>query len=110
MLILSVVLIALGCMVEATSLVIILAPILAATADAANIDQLHMALVSICALMLGLFTPPVGTNLFAITGIAAVPIETVSKEVLPFALAAAVIVLLMAALPQIVLFVPAFLE
>ncbi|WP_299655035.1 TRAP transporter large permease [uncultured Jannaschia sp.] len=110
MLILTVVLIGLGCMVEATSLVIILAPILTATAAGAGIDQLHMALVAICALMLGLFTPPVGTNLFAITGIAAVPIEKVSKEVIPFALAAAVIVLLMAAFPQIVLFVPDLLD
>lgn len=69
MLLLTVALLALGTLVEATSLVIILAPILAATATAAGIDQLHMALVSITALMLGLFTPPVGTNLFAVVGI-----------------------------------------
>lgn len=106
MLVLMGILIGLGCLVEATSLVIILAPILAATASAAGIDQLHMALVSICALMLGLFTPPVGTNLFAITGIAKVPIEHVSREVIPFALAAMVVIALMAAFPQIVLFLP----
>lgn len=106
MLVLMGILIGLGCLVEATSLVIILAPILAATASAAGIDQLHMALVSICALMLGLFTPPVGTNLFAITGIAQVPIEHVSREVIPFALAAMVVIALMAAFPQIVLFLP----
>ena len=60
MLVPVVILIALGCMVEATSLVIILAPMLAATGAAEGIDQLHMALVPIFALMLGLFTPPVG--------------------------------------------------
>ncbi|MBB6309783.1 TRAP transporter large permease [Xanthobacter tagetidis] len=106
MLVLTAILIGLGCLVEATSLVIILAPILAATASAAGIDQLHMALVSICALMLGLFTPPVGTNLFAITGIAQVPIERISREIIPFAFAAAAVVALMAAFPQIVLFLP----
>ena len=69
MLVLTVILLGLGCLVEATSLVIILAPILAGTATVAGIDQLHMALVSITALMIGLFTPPVGTNLFAVVSI-----------------------------------------
>lgn len=109
MLVLAVILIALGCMVEATSLVIILAPILAATAAAAGIDQLHMALVSICALMLGLFTPPVGTNLFAITSIAGEPIERIARETIPFVVAAAVVVALMAVFPSIVLLLPKLL-
>lgn len=110
MLVLTGILIVLGCLVEATSLVIILAPILAATAAASGIDQVHMAIVAICALMLGLFTPPVGTNLFAITGIAAVPIERVAREVIPFAFAAALIVVLLAAVPQIVLFLPSLIN
>ncbi|WP_370211258.1 TRAP transporter large permease [Roseovarius sp.] len=109
MLVLAVILIALGCMVEATSLVIILAPILAATATAAGIDQLHMALVSICALMLGLFTPPVGTNLFAITSIAGEPIERIARETIPFVIAAALVVALMAVFPSIVLILPKLL-
>lgn len=109
MLVLTLILIALGCMVEATSLVIILAPILAATAAATGIDQLHMALVSICALMLGLFTPPVGTNLFAITSIAGEPIERIARETIPFVIAAAVVVVLMAVFPPIVLRLPELL-
>lgn len=106
MLVLTVVLLGLGCLVEATSLVIILAPILAGTASLAGIDQLHMALVSITALMLGLFTPPVGTNLFAVTSIAREPIEKISKEILPFVLAAGLVVLLLAVLPPLTLYLP----
>ena len=108
MLILTVVLLVLGCLVEATSLVIILAPILSGTATIAGIDQLHMALVSITALMIGLFTPPVGTNLFAVTSISGEPIERISREIVPFAVAAGVVVLVLAVLPELTTMVPRF--
>jgi len=103
---LTVILLIIGCLVEATSLVIILAPILAATATVAGIDQLHMALVSITALMIGLFTPPVGTNLFAVVGISREPIEKVSREIVPFAIASGVVVLALALMPRLVTWLP----
>jgi TRAP-type C4-dicarboxylate transport system permease large subunit len=106
MLLVTLVLLVLGCLVEATSLVIILAPILAGTATVAGIDQLHMALVSITALMIGLFTPPVGTNLFAVVGISGEPIERVSREIVPFAIVAGVVVLILALLPRLVTWLP----
>lgn len=106
MLILTVILLILGCLVEATSLVIILAPILAGTATVAGIDQLHMALVAIVALMIGLFTPPVGTNLFAVVGISGESIEKVSREVVPFALVAGLVVLALALTPKLVTWLP----
>ena len=109
MLFLVVVLLALGCLVEATSLIIILAPILAGTAAIAGIDQTHMALVSIVALMIGLFSPPVGTNLFAVVGLSGEPIEKVSKEILPFVLAAGAIVLVLSVTPSLVTFLPKLL-
>jgi C4-dicarboxylate transporter DctM subunit len=106
MLILTVILLIVGCLVEATSLVIILAPILAGTATVAGIDQLHMALVAIVALMIGLFTPPVGTNLFAVVGISGESIEKVSREVVPFALVAGLVVLALALTPKLVTWLP----
>ena len=106
MLLVTAVLIGLGLLVEATSLVIILAPILAATATAGHINQLHMAVISIVALMLGLFTPPVGTNLFAVVGISGEKIEDISRELLPFLYVSAAIVLCLALFPEITTFLP----
>jgi tripartite ATP-independent transporter DctM subunit len=106
---LTVILLILGCLVEATSLVIILAPILAGTATVAGIDQTHMALVSITALMIGLFTPPVGTNLFAVVGISGESIEKISREVIPFALISGVVVLALALMPSLVTWLPKLL-
>jgi C4-dicarboxylate transporter DctM subunit len=109
MIMLTIVLLALGCMVEATSLVIILAPILAGTATAAGIDQVHMALVSIVALMIGLFSPPVGTNLFAVVGLSGEPIEKISKELIPFVVAAGVVVIALALMPSLTTYLPKLL-
>lgn len=110
MVILVLILFFLGCLVEATSLVIILAPILAATATIAGIDQLHMAIVAIMTLMIGLFTPPVGTNLFAVVGVSGEPIEKVSRQILPFVFAAIVTAALLALTPVITTIVPLLLS
>lgn len=109
MIVLTLVLLALGCLVEATSLVIILAPILAGTAAAAGIDQVHMALVSIVALMIGLFSPPVGTNLFAVVGLSGEPIEKISKELMPFVVAAGIVVVALALMPTLTTYLPKLL-
>jgi len=106
MLMLIAVLFILGCLVEATSLVIILAPILAGTATIAGINQLHMALVAIVALMIGLFTPPVGTNLFAVVGISKQSLESVSKSLVPFIISSAVVLVILALSPRLVTFLP----
>jgi len=106
---LTIILLVLGCLVEATSLVIILAPILAATATVAGIDQVHMALVSITALMIGLFSPPVGTNLFAVVGLSREPFHRVAKDILPFVVSAGVVVLILAVWPSLVTWLPRLL-
>ncbi|WP_298015961.1 TRAP transporter large permease [uncultured Castellaniella sp.] len=110
MLLVTVVLLGLGTLVEATSLVIILAPILAGVATVAGINQLHMACVSIVALMIGLFTPPVGTNLFAMVGVSGASIESISKELLPFIVIAVIVVLVLAVFPASVTFLPDLLR
>lgn len=106
MILLTGILLLLGCLVEATSLVIILAPILAGTAAIAGIDQVHMALVAIIALMIGLFSPPVGTNLFAVASISGEPIERISREIIPFVVIAGVIVLVLAVSPKLMTYLP----
>jgi TRAP-type C4-dicarboxylate transport system permease large subunit len=65
--------------------------------------------VAITALMLGLFTPPVGTNLFAIVGISGERIEDISREIIPFTIAATVVVLLLALTPSLTTFLPRLL-
>ncbi|MBS0320784.1 MAG: TRAP transporter large permease [Proteobacteria bacterium] len=106
MAVLVVILLVLGCLVEATSLVIILAPILTATATVAGIDQVHMGVVAIVALMIGLFTPPVGTNLFAVVTIAGTGIERIAREVVPFAIVACLVLALLIAVPSLVTWLP----
>ena len=69
-----------------------------------------MAIVAIMTLMIGLFTPPVGTNLFAVVGVSGEPIEKVSRQILPFVFAAIVTAALLALTPVITTIVPLLLS
>ena len=106
MVLLVVALIILGLFVEATSLVIILAPIIAGVGAVAGINQLHIALVAITALMIGLFTPPVGTNLFAVCSVTGLQVERVAIHALPFIVISVGVVLVLALWPGLVTFLP----
>jgi TRAP-type C4-dicarboxylate transport system permease large subunit len=57
-------------------------------------------------LTIGLVTPPVGMTLFVTSNITKIPLERISKRLLPFIIAAFIVTLLMAYVPQIVLWIP----
>jgi TRAP-type C4-dicarboxylate transport system permease large subunit len=48
----------------------------------------------------------VGTNLFAVVSIANEPIEKISREIIPFAIASGVVVLALAVMPRLVTWLP----
>ena len=60
--------------------------------------------------MIGLFTPPVGTNLFAVVGVSGEPIEKISRQIMPFVLAAMVVAFGLAVSPVITTIVPYLLS
>src|SRR3546814_8289629 len=55
-----------GCLVDTVPAILIFVPILQPTAVEFGIDPIHFAIVVIVNLMIGLNTPPIGTNLFVI--------------------------------------------
>lgn len=56
--------------------------------------------------MIGLITPPFGMALFAMSDIAKIPVMTIAKETLPFAIPLLVVLVLITIFPDIVMFVP----
>ena len=60
---------------------------------------------------IGIITPPIGMNVFAISGVAqGVPLETIFKGIIPFWIAMMVTVAILIAFPQIALFLPNLLK
>lgn len=81
-------------------------PILQPTAVQFGIDPIHFAIIVIVNLMIGLNTPPVGTNLFVISSIAGKSMLQISKALLPFYVVKLVALALITYVPAISLWLP----
>jgi tripartite ATP-independent transporter DctM subunit len=73
-----------GCFMEALAAMLILIPILVPAAAQFGIDPIHFGLVFVLNLMIGTITPPVGVVLFVVSRIAEVPFATMSRAILPW--------------------------
>ena len=63
-----VILIAAGCVMETTPNIVILAPILKPLADNIGMNEIQFCIMMITALGVGFITPPLGLNLFVVSG------------------------------------------
>lgn len=80
----NVFLLAVGCVMDIMSAILILAPILAPMAAAYGFNPIHFAIIFIVNLEIGYFTPPIGLNLFVASSTFKKPLETVVVSCLPF--------------------------
>lgn len=73
-----------GCFVDTVPAILIFVPILQPAATGFGIDPIHFSIIVILNLMVGLNTPPIGTNLFVIASVAKLRIGQVSRALIPF--------------------------
>lgn len=59
-------------------------PILQPAAAGFGVDPIHFSIIVILNLMVGLNTPPIGTNLFVIASVAKLRLGQVSRALIPF--------------------------
>ena len=100
-LIVNVVLLIAGCFLDSTSALYIFTPLFAPVALELGIHPIHLGVVMIVNLAIGLFTPPVGVNLYVSCGIGDIKIEEITKGIVPCLIAELVILLLVTYLPFI---------
>ncbi len=84
LLIVNLLLLVVGCFMEALAAMLVLIPILVPPAIALGIDPLQFGLVFVLNLMIGTITPPVGVVLYVTARVAAVPFESLARAVLPY--------------------------
>jgi C4-dicarboxylate transporter DctM subunit len=77
-------LLALGCVMEIISAILIVAPLLAPIAMQYGMDPIHFGIMFIVNLELGYLTPPMGINLFVSSTVFKRSIIQVIKAVIPF--------------------------
>lgn len=96
-----VILIAAGCVMETTPNIVILAPILKPLADNIGMNEIQFCIMMISALGVGFITPPLGLNLFVVSGITGESILKIASRAVPFVLFMLVVVLFIAYVPAI---------
>lgn len=95
------ILIAAGCVMETTPNIVILAPILKPLADNIGMNEIQFCIMMITALGVGFITPPLGLNLFVVSGITGESILKIAARAIPFVLCMFVVVLLIAYVPAL---------
>ena len=69
----------LGMFLEPTAIILITLPIFLLIIVALDIDVIHFAIIMVVNMELGMITPPVGLNLFVVSGITGEKVEQVIK-------------------------------
>lgn len=95
------ILIAAGCVMETTPNIVILAPILKPLADNIGMNEIQFCIMMITALGVGFITPPLGLNLFVVSGITGESILKIAARAVPFVLTMLIVVLMIAYIPAI---------
>jgi tripartite ATP-independent transporter DctM subunit len=102
-------LLALGCFLEGTTIILVILPVLLPTAQALGVDPVHFGVVAVLNIMIGLVTPPFGLLLFLMVKIANVSLRDLVREVLPFLGVMLGALALVTLVPDLVLFLPRLL-
>jgi len=84
LLIVNLLLLVVGCFMEALAAMLVLIPILVPPAIALGIDPLQFGLVFVLNLMIGTITPPVGVVLYVTAKVADVPFDRMARAVVPY--------------------------
>jgi tripartite ATP-independent transporter DctM subunit len=102
----TVLLLVLGCLLEGTTILLVVVPVLIPTAQALGIDMVHFGVVVVVNIMIGLVTPPYGLLLFIVAKLAEAPLGAVIRDTLPFIVAMIGALLLITFVPDLVLWLP----
>ncbi len=90
-----------GCIMEATPNIVILSPLLFPLAQSIGMHEVHFCIMMVTALGVGFITPPLGLNLFVVSGLTGTSVLSIASRALPYVFAMLMVVLLLAFVPQL---------
>jgi len=105
-LIVNLLLLVVGCFMEALAAMLILVPILVPVAMTLGIDPVHFGLVFVLNLMIGTITPPVGVVLYVVSNIARISFERMSRAIVPYLIPLLVVLAAVSYWPPLATFLP----
>lgn len=108
-LICTVIFLIIGCFLDTSAGVLLLAPIIMPVVSSLGINVVHFGVIMVIALMIGIITPPFGICLFVVAEVGGVPVRSVTKEAVKYIPAMLITLLLVIIFPQLVTWLPSVL-
>jgi len=106
LLVVNILLLILGCLLEGTTILLIIVPIFIPTAKLLGIDLVQFGVVVVVNIMIGLLTPPYGLLLFVLANMTRQPLGAIVREAVPFILMSLVVLAMITFIPDAVLLLP----
>jgi tripartite ATP-independent transporter DctM subunit len=102
----NILLLIVGCVMDLTPALLILAPMLLPVAESYGLDPVYFGVVMCVNLCIGLITPPVGTVLYVGCGLSKISMGQITKPLLPFIGVMVVVLMLITYIPGLITFIP----
>ncbi|WP_273508795.1 TRAP transporter large permease [Planktotalea frisia] len=102
----NVLILLLGCVLDATTIILVIVPLFIPTCKALGIDLVHFGVLVVVNSMIGLITPPYGILLFVINAVTGIPLREIIAEIWAFLAVLIAALMLMMLLPDLVLWLP----
>ncbi|MDC1382945.1 TRAP transporter large permease [Candidatus Puniceispirillum sp.] len=90
-----------GCVMEAVPNIVLMGPVLFPLAQEIGMHDIHFCIVMVTALGIGFITPPIGLNLFVISGVTGESIMDVAKHAFPFVFSMLCVAIALAYIPAL---------
>ena len=102
----NIILLVLGCMLEGTTIILVVLPIFIPTAKALGIDLVHFGVVTVFNIMIGLILPPHGLLLFIAQAISGASLRHIIRDMMPFVYSMVIALFIITYFPETVLWLP----
>lgn len=101
-----VILLLLGCVLDATTIILVIIPLFLPACRDLGIDLVHFGVIAVINCMIGLITPPYGILLFVINAVTRIPLAEMIQEIWPFLVILVLALLALVLMPDLVLWLP----
>ena len=102
MFLISLIILLAGVFLETSSAIIILSPVFLPLVKAIGISTVHFGILFVVGIAIGMITPPVAINLFVASGITGLPIERISKSVIPYLIGLIIVFFMIVYVPLLI--------
>lgn len=100
----------LGCLMDSFAMIVLTVPIFFPLIQSLGFDPIWFGVIMVIITEMGLITPPVGLNVYIISGMSNVPLETVFAGIWPYIIDMIIMLAILIVFPDIALFLPRLIK